>query len=146
LQPSCIKIMILYKSKSDIIGMLASGLCLLHCTLTPFIFIAHAHMGGHEASAPVWWKVLDYGFLAISFLAVYWSVKTTSKSWMKTAFWATWSILFIILMNEKVGWLPIPEFAIYFPSIGLVFLHLYNQKYCQCKDEECCASPRQEAA
>lgn len=138
--------MILHKSKSDTLGMLASSLCLIHCILTPFIFIVHTQIVNHDASAPIWWKMLDYGFLAISFIAVYWSVKTTNAQWIKSAFWIVWSMLFIILMNEKVALLPIPEFAIYFPSIGLVFLHFYNQKYCQCKDEACCAQPHKKAA
>lgn len=131
--------MILYKSKSDIIGMFASSLCLLHCTFTPFLFIAHAQLASHDIAIPFWWKVLDYVFLAISFMAVYWSVKTTSKAWMKPAFWGTWAVLFFILMNEKVHLFHIPEFTIYLPSLGLVFLHIYNKKYCKCKEEECCA-------
>ncbi len=131
--------MILHKNKSDIIGMFASSLCLLHCTFTPLLFIAHAQLASHHEGIPFWWKVLDYAFLAISFIAVYWSVKVTSKAWMKYAFWGTWSLLFVILINEKLHWLHIPEAAIYFPSLGLVFLHIYNRKYCTCKEDECCA-------
>jgi hypothetical protein len=138
--------MVLYKSKSDIVGMLASSLCLLHCTLTPFIFIAHTQMSSHDVAPPLWWKVLDYAFLAISFVAVYWSVKNTSKQWIKVAFWITWALLFGVLMNEKAHLLHIPEATIFFPSIGLVLLHLYNKKYCQCKDEECCVPNQQDVA
>jgi hypothetical protein len=138
--------MVLYKSKSDILGMLASSLCLLHCTLTPFIFITQAQLSHHHGATPFWWKVLDYAFLIFSFVAVYWSTRNTSKQWIKVAFWIAWAFLFVVLMNEKVQLLPIPEFAIYFPSIGLVFLHFYNQRYCQCKDEECCVPDTKNAA
>lgn len=131
--------MVLYKSKSDTIGMFASSLCLLHCMLTPFLFIAHAQTMCHEVSAPFWWKILDYGFLIISFFAIYWSTKSTSKQWIKFALWITWLFLCAIIINEKVQWFFIPEYVIYIPSFGLVILHLYNKKFCQCQKDQCCA-------
>lgn len=129
--------MILYKNKPDTIGVVASSLCLLHCLLTPVLFIAQAQIINHEASAPIWWKMLDYIFLIISFFAIYRSSKSTSKRWIKLALWFAWLCLCFIILNEKLAWFAIPEYAIYIPSIGLIFLHLYNQKYCQCGDENC---------
>ena len=141
MQLSCINMIILHKSKSDTIGMFASGLCLVHCMLTPLIFIAQAQAQTvcHEISAPFWWKLLDVGFLMISFFAIYWSTKSTSKQWMKFALWVTWLLLCIIILNERLHWLHIPAYAIYIPSFGFVFLHLYNKKFCQCKEDQCCA-------
>ncbi|WP_193363738.1 MerC domain-containing protein [Kordia algicida OT-1] len=130
---------VLYKSKSDTIGMLASSLCLVHCLITPFLFIAQAQIACCETSTPFWWKILDYVFLVISFFAIYWSAKTTSKQWMKYALWSCWFFLSVIIINEKVNVLHIPEYAIYIPAISLVFLHLYNKKYCQCQEDKCCA-------
>ncbi|WP_420574347.1 MerC domain-containing protein [Kordia sp.] len=130
--------MILYKSKSDNIGIFASSLCLLHCLLTPMLFIVQTQIISHEVSAPLWWKTLDYVFLLISFMAIYWSTKTTSKLWMKYALWSAWTCLCIIILNEKMALLPIPEYAIYIVSMALVFLHLYNKKYCKCQEEQCC--------
>lgn len=130
--------MILYKSNSDFIGAFTSSLCLLHCVFTPFLFIVQTHAISHDVSVPFWWKILDFGFLIVSFIAIYWSSKTTSKQWMKFVLWITWLCLCIIIINEKVAWFSIPEYAIYLPSIGLVFLHLYNRKYCQCQKDECC--------
>lgn len=140
MQLSCINMMILHKSKSDIVGILASSLCLIHCTFTPFIFVVQAHLAHHDAEVPFWWSILDYIFLVVSFVAVYWSTKTTGKSWVKPAFWIAWSLLFLILINEKLHLLHIPEAAIFFPSLGLVFLHFYNKKYCKCKDDTCCVA------
>jgi len=128
---------ILNRNKSDTIGMFASSLCLLHCVFTPFLFIAHAQTLCHEASAPFWWKILDYGFLIISFFAIYWSTKSTSKQWVKFALWSTWLLLCGIIINEKVGLFHISGYTIYIPSIGLVLLHLYNKKYCQCEEDRC---------
>ena len=125
-------------TNSDIIGALASGICLLHCIATPFIFIAQTYSATEMVEVPVWWGAIDILFLVISFFAVYWSTVNSAKSWMTYALWTSWVGLSLIILNEKIGLLPIPEFGIYIPAIALVVLHLYNKRYCQCKDENCC--------
>ncbi|CAN0591211.1 unnamed protein product, partial [Ectocarpus sp. 12 AP-2014] len=83
-------------------GSFASGLCLAHCVATPFLFAAHTgHVQGHH-SHPQWWGFIDILFLVVSFIAVWWSVRNTSKHWMKFALWASWLLLAVIIMNEKL--------------------------------------------
>lgn len=126
--------------KSDIIGSLASGLCLIHCLATPFLFAAHANHihEHHHHSHPFWWGLLDILFIGISFFAVLWSVRNTSSNWMKFALWISWSLLAFVILNEKLQLVFIPELFIFVPSILLVVFHLYNKKYCQCNNEDCC--------
>lgn len=126
-------------SKSDIIGVMASGLCFLHCVATPFLFVAHASIFSAEASHPWWWGGLDITFLSISFFAVYWSTRTTSIRWMKYAMWISLLLLSLIIFNEKLEFWHITEEAIYLPSTALVFLHIYNHRFCRRDDEICCA-------
>lgn len=130
--------MISIKQKSDVFGAAASGLCLIHCIATPFLFIAQAHAACCATEVPTLWKSLDYVFLAISFFAIHWSTKTTSKTWIKFALWISWGILSFVLINEKVQWIFLPEFSIYFPALALVFFHIYNLKFCKCKEDTCC--------
>ena len=121
-------------SKPDPLGATASILCLIHCLVPPFIFVAQANSAVHHVEVPLWWGILDFFLLAISLFAVYWTTKTTAKTWMKYAFWASWFILSFVILNEKMALISLAEEAIYFPSLALVFLHLYNQKYHhQCK-------------
>jgi len=103
------------------------------------LFAAHTgHVHGHHNS-PIWWGFLDMIFIAISFLAVFWSVRNTSKNWMKFALWSSWSVLAGVIVNEKIQLLTLKEILIYFPSIALIVLHLLNRRYCQCsKEDECC--------
>ena len=123
---------------SDILGSTASTLCLLHCLATPLLFAAHTgHVHGHH-SHPFWWGMLDLVFIAISFMAVFWSVRNTSRSWMKYALWLSWVFLAFVIVNEKLGVIHLVEEIIYLPSLALVVLHLYNRKYCKCANEECC--------
>jgi len=126
------------RSRSDIFGSLASGLCLIHCLATPLLFAAHTgHIHGHHSS-PEWWGLIDILFIEISLFAVYWSAKNTSRQWMRIALWISWALLAFVIINEKFGFMHLSEWVIYFPSLSLVGLHLYNRKYCRCAEETCC--------
>lgn len=132
--------MISIKQKSDFFGVAASILCLIHCISTPFIFLAQAHAACCAAEVPEIWKNLDYLFLAVSFIAIYWSTRNSSKKWIKTALRLSWALLTFTILNEKAQWFSIPEYFIYFPSLGLVGFHIYNLKFCQCKEDKCCTN------
>jgi len=132
--------MLFTKQKSDILGVIASTLCLIHCIATPFIFIVQASSVTYHNVTPIWWKSLDYFFLVISFFAVYRSTQTTSNNWIKPSLWLSWAVLFIIIINEKLEWLPLGETVIYIPTFALILLHFYNKKYCQCNEGNCCVN------
>ncbi|MCG8574633.1 MAG: MerC domain-containing protein [Flavobacteriales bacterium] len=137
--------MISLSHKSDSVGAFASTLCLVHCLATPLIFVAQSCSASCCSSAPGWWYWLDYLFLAISFFAIYWSGKTTSKKWVKIVLWICWIALLGLILNEKMEWFAVWEEAIYIPSLSLVFLHLYNRRYCQCQEDECCTHTKTKA-
>ncbi|WP_255592536.1 MerC domain-containing protein [Marixanthomonas sp. SCSIO 43207] len=127
-------------SNSNILGSIASGLCLIHCIITPLLFVAHAgHIHEHHAHAhPFWWGLIDLLFIAISLLAVYWSAKNTSKKWLRYALWISWFALSFVIFNEKLSFLSLAEEVIYIPAIALILFHLLNRKYCECSDDTCC--------
>ena len=126
-----------FTSKSDVIGAAASGLCLIHCLATPFLFVAQAGLLTNGKSHPQWWGILDLVFLLISLIAIWWSAKATSKKWMRMALWVSWSVLAVVVANEKLSLFPIAEQAVYVPAVSLIFFHLYNRRYCQCNNETC---------
>ncbi len=53
------------------------------------------------------------------------------------ALWGSWLLLFFAVLNEKLAITPLAEQAIYIPAVGLIFFHLYNQRYCQCGKDDC---------
>ena len=61
---------------------------------------------------------------------------------MKPLFWVGFLVLSFLILNEEYGTLHIPELATYIAASNLAFLHIYNLKYCQCDDEECCAGKK----
>jgi len=142
LQLSCINYlkMNLIAKKSDSIGVLASMICLVHCIATPFIFIAQACSSSCCESTPIWWKWIDYLFLIISFVAVYYSTKLTTNKKISLELWLSWVALFLIILNEKIQLIHLPEYSIYIPALSLIILHIYNKKFCHCKDDKCCTT------
>lgn len=128
------------KQKSDLIGALASFLCMVHCMITPLLFIASVCSKSCCASAPSWWIWLDFFFLLISFFAVYRSTQITIKPWMKVALWISWVVLFTAILIEQSSFLFFSEYFKYMATFMLITLHLYNLKYCQCKSDTCCVN------
>lgn len=122
---------------ADNIGMASSTLCLIHCILTPFIFIAHACAASCCAAAPGWWKAIDLLFLIVSFIAVYYSARTTSKKWLKVAFYGVFTLFSLLLLNEYVPFINVSRYAMYITAGLLAGLHFYNRRYCNCSDENC---------
>ena len=118
---------------SDTFGVLACALCVIHCIATPFIIITYNYSITEHITAPIWWKNLDYIFLIISFFMVYFSTQTTTKGLIKYLFWSSWVLLFGMIMNEKGGLFPIPEYITYTTAILLAAIHFYNLKFCRCK-------------
>ncbi|SEC80825.1 MerC mercury resistance protein [Tenacibaculum sp. MAR_2009_124] len=120
---------------SNNIGIISSSLCFVHCLATPFLFLAKTCSVTCCESSPVWWRLIDFSFLLVSFYAVYSASKSTSKNWIKVALYLTWIVLFAIILNEYFHFIPLFEEAIYLPSFLLIGLHFHNKKHC--KDDNC---------
>ena len=50
----------------------------------------------------------------------------------------SWFFLSFFIINEGLEAYHIPELFTYSAAITLSALHIYNLKYCTCKDDECC--------
>jgi len=126
-------------TKPDNIGALTSTLCMIHCVVTPLLFIAQSNLLSASAKAPLWWSNLDYFFLTISFFAIYRSTQTTSSKWIATSLWIAWSVMFLSITNEKIELLHLGESITFISGSLLAALHIYNLSYCQCKSDNCCS-------
>ncbi len=124
--------------KPDIVGAAVSMLCVIHCAITPLLFLSHAAAMSQEISKPIWWSNLDYIFIIISFFSIYHATKHTNRKIMKPLLWANWCVLLLLIGNEKIEAFSIPETITYITATVLAVLHIYNLKYCQCQDDKCC--------
>jgi len=126
--------------KPDSIGSIASVLCLIHCIATPFIFITQACTMSCCAGAPIWWQSIDYIFIIISFFAILRSTQTSSNQMIKIALWIMWILFCISIINTTIELFYINQNFKYATGIILASLHIYNLKYCQCDNEQCCVN------
>jgi len=126
--------------KSDILGAMASGLCVVHCIATPFLFIAkECSFTACCASSPTWWRSIDYLFILITFFAVYQSARNSNHSWVKHSLFLSWILLTFLTLNETFQLTSISSWWKYLAAFTLISLHLYNLKYCTCRGETCCS-------
>ena len=125
---------------SDKIGAVSSGLCMLHCFATPFLFLSQSTLIFISVDLSLTWFLINYIFLLISFIAIFYSVKNSSNRFIKVFLYLFWALLSGLIINESLGILSIPETATYLSSSSLICLHIYNLRYCRCDDEDCCAS------
>ena len=123
----------------DTVGAINSSLCVAHCFATPFLFLTQAQTSLVElSSVPLWWQLLNYVFIIVSFFAIKRTVKNSSNELVKYLLWASWVLLSALILNEEFEIMHMPELLTYFAGITLASLHIYNLKYCQCEDENCC--------
>ena len=123
----------------DTLGAINSYLCVIHCFATPFLFLTQAQTSLVELSTvPLWWQLLNYVFIVVSFFAVNRTVKNSSNQLVKSLLWVSWVLLSALILNEEFEIMHMPELLTYFAGISLASLHIYNLKYCQCEDENCC--------
>ena len=128
------------KSKSDVLGVLASGLCAVNCAATPLVFMALPTM---EASCSAtgcctgYWGALDYLFLALSAVAVWFSTRKSGFRSLKRLLWAFWAVFGVgLLAGSTIG--TDGKWLMYLGSAGLVFTHLYNIQYCKSCESGLC--------
>ena len=125
---------------SDRIGVVSSGLCMLHCFATPFLFLSQSSLIFISVDFTLTWFILNYVFLFISFIAIYHSVKNSTNRFIRIFLYLFWVVLSGLIINESLELFSIPEAATYFSASSLICLHIYNLRYCRCDDEDCCAS------
>ena len=125
---------------SDRIGVVSSGLCMLHCFATPFLFLSQSSLIFISVDFTLTWFILNYVFLFISFIAIYHSVKNSANRFIRIFLYLFWVVLSGLIINESLEIFSIPEAATYFSASSLICLHIYNLRYCRCDNEDCCTS------
>ena len=125
---------------SDQIGAVSSGLCMLHCFATPFLFLSQSSLIFISVDFTLPWFMINYIFLFISFIAIYYSVKNSSNRFIRIFLYLSWAVLSGLIINESLGILSIPETATYLSASSLICLHIYNLNYCRCDNDDCCTS------
>ena len=121
-------------------GVAASGLCAIHCTLTPIFFAARpvleGTMGSHTHGVS-FWGALDYVFLVLSLVAVWYSARHSGHPTIKKVLWIAWLVFAVGLLSEPLD-IAYGKWLMYAGSLVLVVAHLQNYRYCQSKADGAC--------
>ena len=112
---------------SDKVGVVSSLLCLIHCLVLPAIISIEPLLSEFLFEEL---HFVEYLFLALSFIAVYFSSKK-SPVHLKYIFYIVLGVFTLaILLEEQFTWMP---YLAYLGSVCLITAHLVNYyKYQRC--------------
>ena len=71
-------------------------------------------------------------------LSILFCISLNSQRGANAEYWVSFTYLPKKGMVEEFEIMHMPELLTYFAGISLASLHIYNLKYCQCEDENCC--------
>ena len=98
---------------SDKVGVVSNILCMLHCFATPFIFFSQTQTVHIGHDVPFAWQIINYFFIFISGIAVYYSAKNSTNNIVKILMVIFWSILSFLIICEGLELLHLPEVLTY---------------------------------
>ncbi len=73
-----------WRKNSDLIGIGSSVLCIIHCLLLPILILAGSLSGDTHR-----WAWLDYLFILLATLAVYYSTRRLMSAFLRRGLWLT---------------------------------------------------------
>ncbi len=108
--------------KADYIGITGSVLCLVHCLVTPVLLLTTAVL--HHDHLRIGYLSLDYVFMGINIIAVYFATRANHSLFVKRALWGFLALFAVAILLEDVN----EAFHLlgYAASAGLVMTHLIN--------------------
>ena len=105
--------------KSDWMGIASSVGCIIHCLLMPVLLSGAASFTAHEE-----YRWLDFLFLALAAVAVWFSARKTNSPIIKALLIAAWAVFAGSIIWEET--LPFASLLMYFGSVLLIVGHVLN--------------------
>jgi MerC mercury resistance protein len=121
------------KKYADHVGMAASGLCLIHCLLLPFVTAFWVQndrcTAGSNCCDETTGFNYDYLFLVFSALAVWLASGHCTRWWLKAMMWLCFSLLAGGLLLES--YFEAAHTIMLMAAVGLATTHLLNWRFCR---------------
>ena len=111
--------------KADYIGITGSVLCLIHCMAAP-VLVMTSNLFRND-TLRTGFLSLDYVFIAVNIVAVYFAARSHTSSAIRIALWSFPFLFAVGLLLEGVS--PVFEYLAYAASTGLVISHLINLRH-----------------
>jgi hypothetical protein len=108
-------------NKADLIGILSSSICLVHCVATPLLIA----FGAGFITNPFF----KYLFLIISFVSIFKATENITSKKISLLLWISfWGFLFSTLFQEEYEWL---HYSGYLFAILIIIGHILNIRHCR---------------
>lgn len=105
----------------DVIGIVSSSLCLVHCLAMPILIATGIGFLAYE------W--LTYVFLLVSFLSIYKASKNLKSLFIGGLLWFSFfGLLLSTFFHDLNEWV---HYLNYFFALTIVLGHILNMKYCK---------------
>ncbi|MFD1142234.1 MerC domain-containing protein [Larkinella insperata] len=108
--------------KADYIGISGSILCIVHCLITPILLVSSSFLANDAVR--VGFLSLDYVFIGVNVLAVYFATRHFTTPAVKIGLWFFLSVFAVAILLEEVS--ETFEYVGYAASLSLVLTHLTN--------------------
>ena len=108
--------------KADLVGITGSVLCLIHCLVTPVLLMTTAVM--QDEQLRIGFLSLDYVFISVNIVAVYFATKANISPSIKLALWGFLALFTVAILLEDVN--ETFQLLSYAASAGLVLTHVVN--------------------
>src|SRR5690606_5334811 len=108
---------------ANIIGIIGSALCIIHCLALPFLFLVSHWVIFHP---PMEEHTFHLIFILIAVTSVYASTLKAEKKLIKRLMWASVTVFSLALFFHD-AWSSMIYVSL-FASFMLIFLHILNQK------------------
>ncbi|CCG98328.1 hypothetical protein FAES_0314 [Fibrella aestuarina BUZ 2] len=112
--------------KADYIGITGSILCIIHCLAAPALVVT-SNLLQRDGVLQAGFLGLDYAFIAVNIVAVYFATRQHTTPAIRFALWAFLALFGVCLLLEDVS--PVFEYVAYAASAGLVTSHLLNLRH-----------------
>lgn len=121
------------KNTFDYVGIVSSGICLIHCMLMPIILLFKWEIQLESlgfAHHPSW----DYLFIGLGLIAVWMSSHKHTPKGIRIGLWVAYLVFVWALLYEDQVWFA--QYLGWIASLGLITTHYFNIKFCKkCQTE-----------
>lgn len=111
-----------WNKKADYLGIAGSILCIVHCLVTPVLVMTSTLL--KDDIVRTGFVGLDYVFIAVNVVAVWFATRHATSPVIKTALWGFLCLFSVALLFENNSRLF--EYLTYAASAGLVLTHVVN--------------------
>lgn len=113
-----------HEPKTDIVGIISSTLCLIHCIAGPLLVLLGVSVQFHEGEH---WHIWELIFMAVSAWAVWRVTRLHSPQFVKLGLWISLGVLGVsLLLGHDFGFF---EYLGWMAAGGLVVFHILNIRH-----------------